>query len=110
MPTSFSLTFDSVHGSLVLVTGEEIIVDVTDVRITKSASGSGYDCEVTRAGNGEPVRLVAVASQAGKTALERANGRESAAVPDFVELGPSEPLANNSSVQDDIAKCFGLSE
>jgi hypothetical protein len=99
MPTSFSLTLDSVWGSLVLVAGEEIVHDVTAVRITKSETGSGFDCEVTRAGVGAPVRLVASASPEGRLALERANGQESVSVPGFVEL--TTPFA---SVQDDITR------
>jgi hypothetical protein len=33
VPTFFSLTFDSVHGALVLVAGERIIDDVTGFHI-----------------------------------------------------------------------------
>jgi hypothetical protein len=103
MPTSFSLTFDSLYGSLVLVTAETIIDDVTDIRITKT--DSGYDCEVVRAENGTPVRLVAAASPAGRHALERANGKLSS-VPGFVEV--TAPTSTTVfSLADDIAEYLG---
>ena len=111
MPTVFSLTLDSIHKSLVLVAGERIVDDVTEIRIAKAASGSGYDCEVTRAGNGKPVRLVATASAAGKAAIERANARESSGMPGFVEAPVSPPVVPpvvRASVQKDIARCFGV--
>lgn len=109
MPTSFSLTFDSTHGSLVLVAGEQIISDVTDIRITRSASG-GYDCEVTRANGGAPIHLVASASTTGKLALGRANGRESPEVPGFVEVtGPAQEVLS-ASVREQIARGFGWKE
>jgi hypothetical protein len=103
MPTNFSLTFDSTHDSLVLVAGEAIIDDLTAVRITRTTTG--YDCEVVRAGNGSPVKLVAAASPAGKQALARAIGKLSAAAPGFVELETA--ATTNSSVAEDIARYLG---
>lgn len=100
MPTSFSLTLDSKYNSLVLVAGEEIICDVTDIRITKTPNGAGYDCEVTRAGGG---KLVATASSAGKFAIARAHGQESSAVPGFVEVNAEVENKMQQSVEADIA-------
>ncbi len=102
MPTAFSLTLDSTYGSLVLVAGETII-DVSEVHITRLTDGS-FNCEVTRAG-GNPVRLVASASPAGRQAMERANGRLSS-VPGFVEVNA--PASTTvSSLADDIARYLG---
>ncbi len=104
MPTSFSLTFDSTHNSLVLVAEESIVDDIVDIRITKAPTG--FDCEVTRAGGGTPVRLVAEASPAGRQAMERANGRISSSAPGFVEV--SAPAATPvSSLAEDLARCLG---
>jgi len=101
MPTSFSLTFDSSYNSLVLVAGEQIIDDVTELRITKTSNAAGYDCEVTRAGGG---KLVAAASSAGKFAMARANGHESEVVPGFVEVNTEVENKMQLSVADDIAR------
>lgn len=104
VPTSFSFTLDSTHGSLVLVAGENIIDDVIDLRVTRTAEG--YDCEVTRAAGGSPVRLVAAASPAGRQALERATGQISPYAPGFVEM-TAPGAASATSLTESIAKCFG---
>lgn len=104
MPTSFSLTLDSTNRSLVLVAGERIIDDVTDIRITRTAAG--FDCEVVRAGGVTPTRLVASASLAGRQALERANGKLSS-VPGFVEVALPISEINSSALRQDIAALLG---
>lgn len=104
MPTCFSLTLDSTYGSLVLVAGESIIDDITEVRIKKAADG-GFDCEMTR-GGGHPVKLLAAASPAGRQAVARATGQISSSVPGFVEMSP--PTSTTvSSLTEDVAACLG---
>ncbi len=104
MPTSFALTLDSTHNSLVLVAGETILDDVTSITIHRTADG--FDCEVTRAAGGDPVRLVAAASPAGRQALSRATGQMSPSAPGFVEM--TAPNATTAcSLTDGIAQCFG---
>jgi hypothetical protein len=102
VPTICSITLDSTHGSLVLVSGETII-DVNEVHITRRPDGT-FSCEVTRAGE-TPVRLVASVSKAGRQALEKANGRLSS-VPGFIEV--TAPASETvSSLREDIAKLLG---
>ena len=104
--TAFSLTLDSFYGSLVLVAAEQLITDVTEIRIAKSSDGKGFDCEMTRSGGGTPVKLVAACSAIGKELL-RANGKESVSAPGFVEVSPSNLASTKSSVTDDIAEFLG---
>lgn len=110
--TQFSLTFDSYYQSLVLVAGEKILDDVTDIRVSRASDGQ-YECEVTRAGADKPVRLVASSSPSGKRELTRATAHLSSEVPGFVEVSssPPRPLTPTTqpgpSLAEQIQSCFG---
>jgi hypothetical protein len=100
---SISFTFDPRYG-LSLVSGEAVVLDLTSVHIDRLSDGT-YSCAVTR-GEESPVRLVATATPEGRLAVERANGRESPAVPGFVEVAVPNTTTVSSLVED-IARHFG---
>jgi hypothetical protein len=102
-PANFTLSFDGVYGSLVMLVGDSII-DLSEVHIARQPSGR-FDCEVACAG-GAPVRLVAAVSKEGRQALERANGKLSS-VEGFVEVAAQPVGEPKQSLRDDVAACFG---
>ena len=115
MSTRFSLTFDGINNSLVLVADKRIIAELKEVHIQETADGSSFECSVVHKNNGNPVRLVASSSPVGRKMIERASGVETSLVPGFVEVssskGTSSEVAKASDEQgglvDDIAKFFG---
>jgi hypothetical protein len=111
MPTRFSLTFDSMYKSLVLVSDKRIVADLKEVHIEKADDGS-YNCSIIHDNGGNPVRLVASASPEGKKAIERAAGVETSLVPGFIEVSSSKAEVAKAAdeqggVAADVARFFG---